>query len=139
MTQRLREIYNLYLKSVTPTNCQLNILILSMNQVFGSYLNNFEDYNEHNNKTVVGIMRTGQHILRPDISPETKFIKPGEMYQIRIIFFRNSPAKMRIYFSGKGWNIDRPKMEFIDFLENLKINHKEIEMIFEKHIFEHIM
>jgi hypothetical protein len=113
--------------------------MLSMKQVFDQYINNYEDYNEHNNKIVAGIMKTGHFILRRDMLPETKFIKPGEMYQIRIIFFHNSPAKMRIYYNGKGWKLDRPKMEFIDFLENLKINHKEIEIIFEKHIFQYIV
>jgi uncharacterized protein Smg (DUF494 family) len=53
------------------------------------------------------------------------------------VFYHNKIPSIRIYFNGKGWKIDRPKMGFLEFLEELEIDFDALSAKFESHMFKY--
>lgn len=142
MNKRLEEIYNKYLEIVTPENCKINELALEMKDIFHPPNNTTQEFRKFNDPVVLGVMYTSNRKLIETVQSNDEFVKINKPYQIRVIFYKNKETfkhpKIRIYYSGPGWKYDRPKMEFIQFLMSLNLDHYRLSYIFEKHIFEHM-
>lgn len=139
---KLQRIYETYLSIINPEKCKINELAFEMTNIFQKPNNTSQEFRRFNDPVVFGVMYTANRKLLENIESNNEFIKANKPYQLRVIFYKNkeifTSPKMRIYYSGPGWKYDRPKMEFIDFLMDLNIDHNKLSYIFEKHIFEHM-
>lgn len=136
MSEKLRKIYEIYLRSINIEYDHIRELIRNLNYIFYPRVYYDVSITKYNDPVVKGVMTCKNQTLIENIPTNTKFIKPGDKYIIRILYYQKRFPKMRIYYDGKGWKTDRPKMEFIDFLCELNINHNKLAFAFEKHIFD---
>lgn len=140
MIQKFRNTYFLYLQCISPEDCHLNKLLDSLDEIFEERPNNplYPEYVEHKNIYVAGVYKTEKKYLKDEVvSIDSNFIQKGASYYIRIIFYHNKPPSIRAYFNGKGWKVDRPKMGFLEFLENLRIDFDALNAKFESHMFKY--